>query len=655
MNSKKNGKHRGTTGRNGRRATHLGFLRRREWEGGGEQELFAERRPINSSKMDLDALEAELEAQASHVVIENSRPHISSYQKSDPYDMHLFGPHKPLKVPPPRLTAEQRKLKGKARLGVDSHHAPGTIERLEEELSSTGKEAGNDGDDDDAQEIKRPYPKLIARDVRHRIRTRGYPEEALRKIEDYMEEGWRLQAIINRKRQEDDKMKRKKNKALAKAEGRDGQGSNDLSLPLDTISEGGGTASFGATPRTPGMLDTARSGEGGGGDGWQSPGRSSAGSSTKSETARLLNAVTLDEQVLSMLLKGSDRTEDVRVLPKIDPEAEKQREEAEEQARRKAEGKDDDEEEHRHSIRDLKDLMLMAGVHKLTIQQTFDRFDLEEILADRLIELYDASVVALRIVRHGLAQLEFKANKERWASDDKAVTDIQRFIRFALYHRQGQQQLQDIRREVRLQDLGADATVLTLLAQAKDGDIIVIPKGNHYVKATELIKTCETATETMLYVACADSLRPGGDVVVGKEACSVVTIRKGVEVEKGVRGDEVVVKRHSPAILWELVLAEKSNVQRALERMDKLRKQGKGTLTKLPDPTDIESIMQKVMDQWDHHVENAKLGMLEADWVALVLEVLGPKRDPEVKSSFRCHLFFQSRPAPFLCPRIFHS
>lgn len=603
--------------------------------------------------MDLDALEAELEAQMSHVVIANSRPHISTYQKTDPYGMLSFGPPQQPRVPPPRLTAEQKKMKGKVR-HVDSHYAPGTIERLEEEMMSTGKEAGNDEDDDDAQEIKRPYPKLVARDVKHRIRMRGYSEAALRKIEDYMEEGWRLQAIINRKREENDAKKSKKKRGLTKAEGEEGEGNNNnLSLPLDSISEGGDTMSFGVTPRTPGRLDTARSGAGGegGGDGIQSPGRSSAGSSPKSETARLLNAVTLDEQVLSMLLKGSDKTADVRVLPKVDPEAEKKREEAEEQARRKAEGIDgDDEEEHHRSIRDLKDLMLMAGVKMLTIQQTFDRFDLEEILADRLIELYDASVVALRIVRHGLAQLDFKANKERWAADDKAVTDLQRFIRFSLYYRQGQQQLQDIRREVRLEDLGADATVLTLLAQAKDGDIIVIPKGDHYVKATELIKTCETSTETKLYVACSDSLRPGGDVVVGKEACTVVTIQKGVEVEKGVKGDEVVVKRHSPAILWEFVLAEKDKVQRALERIEKLIKQGKGSFKNLPDPTDHSAIKNKVMEQWNFCTEDAKLGMLENDWVALVREVLGPKRDPEIKSSFRCRHFFSLPPPPPLPP-----
>lgn len=587
--------------------------------------------------MDLDALEAELERARSKPVIASAPPHVSSYQKADPYHILSFGPPKPPRVPVPRLTSEQRKLMAMARSEVKSEYAVGTIERLEEELLGAGKGQQQDDDDDEGGEAKRAYPKWAIRDVRLRVRNRGYPEEALRKMEDYMEEGWRLQEIINRRNAEQDKKNKKKGGGEG-GEGKEG-GGGDLWLNLGGADSAEGGSSFGVTPRTPGRPDTAGTKSVLGGEG-ESTGRSSGASSPKSETARLLATVALDSNMLEMLLGGSDKSDDVRKLPKVDPEKEKEREEAEARARAKAEGRDEGDEETRHSNHDLKALMQMAGVKPSVVQQCFERAELEEILADRLIELHEASLVALKFVRHGLAQVETKRLKEIFAADDKAARDLQKFARHHIYYRHGQQLLSDIRREVRLQDLGADATVLTLLAGAKDGDIIVIPKGNHYVKATRLIKTCETPTDTKMYVESAAQLRPGGDVVVGMEACLIMSIQKGVSVRKGAEGgasvkaDEIIVKRNTPAILWELVMSERLKVIRDNDLMKK-RSKTKEPIVGAPDPDDLPFLKHKVLKMCAEVTDDMKVGMLEHDWVNLVKEMLGTRRDPEVKSTFR--------------------
>lgn len=410
--------------------------------------------------MDLDALDQELTAWRAAEVkkrADDGRPPLSSFQKSDPYGNDLFSR--------PEVRALASTPMGMAikstRMDYLEEHADSKahdepllegLELLEQELlrsSGRGEESRMQGDEEYAgfNYDLHEYPRMVVRDVRQRLRSRGCTEGVVRQMNEYIEQGWQIQLEIARKKE-----------VLAKNElGRihrtQGAG-NELSIP---ISEALTSA---RTPRLP-EGDSSRRSTARGSD----TARTEA--SVYSEALRTgiaLGTVVLKKHLLSTLLLGGKK-DDVRVLARGDFD-EDEGIPGIDATQSAADGSvDATRKERMHSATELRGLCLMAGVKDKEIRVCFERSELEEALADRLIVMHTAAVCAIRFLRAQIALVEVAELKKQRAIDDAGAVAVQRFLRYKLQHKASQQLLADMRRELRLQDLGADATVLSLIEQ----------------------------------------------------------------------------------------------------------------------------------------------------------------------------------------------
>jgi hypothetical protein len=126
-----------------------------------------------------------------------------------------------------------------------------------------------------------------------------------------------------------------------------------------------------------------------------------------------------------------------------------------------------DESNTQHRVSELIGLALLAGVQQADISQCIERSELEVLLADRLLVLHRAASQSGPYLRAKVAAETVKKMKKEHEQRTKAAQGIQRFVRSMLEYREGQDMMMNRRREVSLQDLGDDETVVTLLEKVR--------------------------------------------------------------------------------------------------------------------------------------------------------------------------------------------
>eukprot|EP00960_Hanusia_phi_P020407 601727-Hanusia_phi.AAC.1 len=229
----------------------------------------------------------------------------------------------------------------------------------------------------------------------------------------------------------------------------------------------------------------------------------------------------------------------------------------------------------------------------------FERDEMEDFLVETLSELDDAIVPLQAFFRRLLGVKESKNRREMYTAEDEGMRLIQSFARRMLQGFQGRELILEYRRRARLEKLGADTQILDMLLYAEDGDSFTVPKGHHYPKVTNLAEEM-SSFEDKVRVLCAQDIREGSVIVVGKETMFV----------REKNGNELVVERKPPRILWQMMEAYmKLNLCRSQEDC-------------------VSGIWGKFIGIAQHYKSEATV-LLEADWINGVKALLGYDRDAE--------------------------
>ena len=118
--------------------------------------------------------------------------------------------------------------------------------------------------------------------------------------------------------------------------------------------------------------------------------------------------------------------------------------------------------------------------------QLFERDQLEMLIAEAICERVFAAHQLQKGCRRFCARALFLDAQEEFEKQDVAAIFSQAMIRRHRQGLEGQKLLKKLRHERNLQELGADLQCLDLMRIAKDGDTILVPKGRHYARVTEL-------------------------------------------------------------------------------------------------------------------------------------------------------------------------
>jgi len=137
----------------------------------------------------------------------------------------------------------------------------------------------------------------------------------------------------------------------------------------------------------------------------------------------------------------------------------------------------------------------------------FQRDQLETLIAEAVFERHLAGHQLQRFCRRFYGRTKLLSEKqEEFQKEDIAARFSQAMIRRWQQGKEGQKELKRLRHERNLQELGADLQCLDLLKIARDGDTIVVPKGRHYARVTELADSM-SAWQTYMQVVDSSEVR----------------------------------------------------------------------------------------------------------------------------------------------------